>query len=322
MKKIIILAILFVAVSIITFIVWKNMNTFEETPLFPSNFEECVSLGYPVMESYPRRCNGPEGTFTEDIGNILEKENLIRISQPRPNDSVTSPFVIKGEARGTWFFEASFPITILDESGNIIGQTIAQAKSEWMTEDFVPFEATLNFYVSKDQKGTLILKKDNPSGLPENDDELRIPIKLKVSEGPILGNSSMDEAVTNFLLSQQQFSWKTQEGSNNFCVFQNLNPESDLFPVYIWIRCGEFKVVSGELKELSGTSLPVKIDYPNELSYYDLSKFSYEAPRDGSLYNGDVKRIFPENIWPNLNFDSVPLNKHILSVASKSLLGH
>ena len=31
-----------------------------------SSFEECVAWGYPVMESYPRRCNTPDGnSFTE-----------------------------------------------------------------------------------------------------------------------------------------------------------------------------------------------------------------------------------------------------------------
>lgn len=77
--------------------------------------------------------------------------------------------------------------------------------------------------------------------------------------------------------------------------------------------------MSGELKELSGASLPIKIDYPNELSYYDLAKFSFEAPGDGSLYDKDVKRIFPESIWPRLNFDSVPLNQKIMEVAKEAL---
>jgi hypothetical protein len=138
----------------------------------------------------------------------------------------------------------------------------------------------------------------------------------------ILGNYSLDEAVTEFLLSKQQFNWKTEEGSTNFCVFQNLNPESELFPIYIWIRCGEFKVVSQELKEFSGTSLPIKINYPNELSHYDIAKFSFDAPRDGSFYDKDVKIIFPENIWPRLIFDSTSLNQRILEVARESLLNH
>ncbi len=32
------------------------------------NFDECVAMGYPVMESYPRQCRTPDGrTFTEEV---------------------------------------------------------------------------------------------------------------------------------------------------------------------------------------------------------------------------------------------------------------
>ncbi len=153
-----------------------------EVPTFNiNNFEECVSAGYPVLESYPRQCKTPEGkTFTEDIGNELEKSDLIKVNTPRPNQAIQSPIVIEGEARGLWFFEASFPVKLLDENGNLIATTIAQAQSDWMTEDFVSFEAELHFELPVTEKGTLILEKDNPSGLPENADELRIPVKFKV----------------------------------------------------------------------------------------------------------------------------------------------
>jgi len=136
---------------------------------------------------------------------------------------------------------------------------------------------------------------------------------------PVLGNKALDEAVTNFLLSKNEFSWKTEEGSTNFCVFQNLYPEKDIFPIYIWTRCGEFKIVEGKLEELSGMASPVKIDYPNELSYYDIEKFSYEKPGDGSLYDKDVKRIFPEEIWPRMSFELAPLNVKILERAKQAL---
>lgn len=43
-----------------------------------SNFDECVKAGYPVLESYPRQCQAPDSeTFTEEIGNGLEKTDLI-----------------------------------------------------------------------------------------------------------------------------------------------------------------------------------------------------------------------------------------------------
>jgi len=142
-----------------------------------TSFEECVAAGYSVLESYPRQCRTSGGqAFVEDIGNELEKTDIIRVDNPRPNQIVESPLVIEGEARGTWFFEGDFPVQLLDGNGNIIGTAIAQAQDEWMTEDFVPFKAELEFTAPTTDRGTLILKKDNPSGLPENDDELRIPI--------------------------------------------------------------------------------------------------------------------------------------------------
>jgi len=145
-----------------------------------NNFEECISAGYPVLESYPRQCKTPDGkTFTEDIGNELEKLDLISVSNPRPNQTIQSPIVIEGEARGFWFFEADFPVKLLDGNGNLLAQDIARAQSDWMTEDFVPFKAELYFQAPITEKGTLILEKDNPSGLPENADELRIPVKFK-----------------------------------------------------------------------------------------------------------------------------------------------
>jgi len=134
------------------------------------------------MESYPRQCRTPDGrNFTEDIGNELEKTDLIRITNPRPNQTISSPLTVTGEARGNWFFEASFPIKLLDENGQQIAIAVAQAKGEWMTTDFVPFEATLEFSAANSKKGKLVLEKDNPSGLPEYDDSLIVPVVFSQS---------------------------------------------------------------------------------------------------------------------------------------------
>ena len=135
-----------------------------------------------------------------------------------------------------------------------------------------------------------------------------------------LGNKQEDEAVTSFLLSRPELSWKTTAGSKNFCIFQNLFPGKELFPHYLWVRCGEYKMENGQLKELSGVSVPVKVDYPNELSYYDLNKFSILIPRDGSPYDEDVKLIFPPEIQDRLHFESSPLNEKIKQEALRSLL--
>ena len=153
---------------------------FIRQPVFQvASFEECVAAGYPVLESYPRQCKTPGGqTFTEDIGNELEKADLIRIFTPRPNQTIHSPLVVQGEARGTWFFEASFPVRLFDGNGKEISLGIAQAQDEWMTENFVPFKTELTFENPMTATGMLVLEKDNPSGLPEHADELRVPIRF------------------------------------------------------------------------------------------------------------------------------------------------
>lgn len=144
-----------------------------------TDFQECAAAGYPVMESYPRQCRTPKGdSFTEDIGNQLEMVDFIKVWNPQPNQAITNNFTIEGKAVGNWFFEASFPIKIV-----VDGQTIttinAEAKGNWMTTDFVDFTATLFYPTSTEtRKADLILEKDNPSGLPENDKSLRIPVVL------------------------------------------------------------------------------------------------------------------------------------------------
>lgn len=104
----------------------------------------------------------------------------IEIFSPLPQQSITSPLTITGKARGNWFFEGSFPVTLVDWDGLLIAEGIIQAKGEWMTEDFVPFEATLTFVKPSDKSnGFLIFTKDNPSGLSQFDDFWEVPIIFK-----------------------------------------------------------------------------------------------------------------------------------------------
>lgn len=107
------------------------------------------------------------------------KDDLIEVTTPRPGDSISSPLQVFGTARGYWFFEASFPIEVVDKNGKVIGQGFATAEGDWMTEEFVPFTGTINFTTESEapfMPGKILFKKDNPSGLPENDNSLEVPI--------------------------------------------------------------------------------------------------------------------------------------------------
>jgi len=144
-----------------------------------NTFEDCVKAGFPILLSYPRVCDSETASFIEKPL-TRSGQDLIRLMSPHLGGIVPSPLTIGGEARGNWFFEASFPVEILDSNGKQIAIAPAQAQGDWMTENFVPFRATLVFKtVPTTATGTLVLHKDNPSGLPEHDDELVMPIRFK-----------------------------------------------------------------------------------------------------------------------------------------------
>jgi hypothetical protein len=145
--------------------------------------------------------------------------------------------------------------------------------------------------------------------------EIRQPDKVQVYSA----GEQREKAITDYLLTQNQFSWKNKEDSRNFCVIDDLNPEQELFPKYVWALCQEFAMENGVLKEESGSSGPIKISYPNELSYYDPSKFSYEAPGDGTGYGIGIKKIFPANVQDRIaKHDIEPLIQKINKIASES----
>lgn len=187
-----ILPVLIIAIALIGLAVLLRLSNFrQQLSITPQNnaanissYEDCVAAGYPVLESYPERCMTPDGhSFTRDIGNELQFTDLIRVDRPRPGEIVASPLSVSGQARGIWYFEANFPVQLLDGEGNTLTTVPAQADGDWMTEGFVPFTAKLIFQAPKTATGTLILMKDNPSGLPEHDAQIGIPVRFATGTG-------------------------------------------------------------------------------------------------------------------------------------------
>ena len=107
-----------------------------------------------------------------------KSQDDIIVTCPKPHQCVASPLAVQGKARGSWFFEATFPISLVDEQGNQLATSTARAKSDWMTKEYVPFEGKLDFTVAKATKAKLVLQNDNPSGLPENARKKEIPLTL------------------------------------------------------------------------------------------------------------------------------------------------
>lgn len=103
----------------------------------------------------------------------------VTVTSPKANSTVGTTFVVAGSAPGNWFFEASFPIQIRDKDGNVIARTFASAQGDWMTTELVTYTSTIHLDSSYKGPATLILLRDNPSGLPENDDAVEVPIVIQ-----------------------------------------------------------------------------------------------------------------------------------------------
>jgi hypothetical protein len=165
--------------------------TYQFDGLYRADAYVYASNGYVYL--FTNMWENPESNMKKDMEEVIQSTQWsepslpsqvahgdIVVSAPSVGAAVTSPLLIKGEARGNWFFEASFPVVLVDWDGRIIGEGIAQAEGEWMTEAFVPFEAEIIFQKPEyNDKGTLILKKENPSGFPQNDDAIEIPVTFK-----------------------------------------------------------------------------------------------------------------------------------------------
>ena len=63
--------------------------------------------------------------------------------------------------------------------GTVLGRGIAQAQADWMSTGTVSFTAIVQFTAPRGTTGTVVLSKDNPSGLPKNDASLVIPVGFR-----------------------------------------------------------------------------------------------------------------------------------------------
>ncbi len=153
-----------------------------------------IIIGYALYQTYlyiPPQPKTPQKETGENVSipplvredEIFHYTNAsteqILVELPTPGAVTGKTFSVLGRARGNWFFEASFPVELKDMSGNLLAQGIAQAQSDWMTTEFVGFRADITAPETFIGQATLILKKDNPSGLPEHDGSVSFPITVE-----------------------------------------------------------------------------------------------------------------------------------------------
>lgn len=140
---------------------------------------EWVKHGHPDSAKPTSLCGDDKKTEMEkksSKGKVMDaKDNLIVVTSPAPGAVISSPVEIVGEARGTWFFEGDFPITIKDKDGRALAAAPARALGEWMTTEFVPFRAIMEFSAPSGSQGTLVLTRDDPADFSVRE-EIEVPV--------------------------------------------------------------------------------------------------------------------------------------------------
>jgi len=153
----------------------KNMQNCD--PLMGDQFERYGTLNKQAQTQVQHILESIK--FTEEQKSSAQNEavlDLIQVEKPLPNEDIQSPMTVTGKARGMWYFEGDFQILLKDKDDNVLARTPATAQGPWMTEDFVPFVASLAFEAPDDERGELVLQRANPSGKPENNQTYSIPV--------------------------------------------------------------------------------------------------------------------------------------------------
>lgn len=118
------------------------------------------------------------GEVAQNFEGETDMSRFIQVSSPTAGQKVTSPLSTSGKAVGGWYFGGSFPIVLMDSNGQTLAESFASTEVDSNTAAFVPFTAKLTFAKPTTTTGTLVLKKDNPSGLSEKDASISIPVSF------------------------------------------------------------------------------------------------------------------------------------------------
>lgn len=160
-----------------------------------------------------------------------KNEELI-IDRPVLDKAVSCPLQIKGKISGSWFFEASFAIDI-KQNNRIIETIVATTEDDWMTKEKVSFKANYDCQNCSNGPLDLIFKKENPSDIPEKDDQVLVSIKNFSCENKQTENREIKEDKEKRLSQKNLQQEQTKEVKNNkgqemmtIDVFFAKNPES------------------------------------------------------------------------------------------------
>lgn len=103
------------------------------------------------------------------------------LATPQSSEMITSPQSVEGWLNNSWAFEGSFVISLFDGNGIELYRGPA-SMPDWTTPGLSGFTASLKFNSPTTPTGTLRIENDNPSGLPEYEKHIDIPVQFATTE--------------------------------------------------------------------------------------------------------------------------------------------
>ena len=183
MKKIlIILLVVTLIVGIGAAVYFFFPNPLRKTSELTS-FEDCQAAGYLVVETKPRECHTKIGQVFIEIYNGALLDKTIVVTEPKPNQLLTSPFKIDGKALGGWYFNDHLSVRLEDETGKVIMTKPVKALSATKTNGFVPFVVAIDFKEADltSSHGRLFIEKTNTTYVGDQG-PLIIPVRFNYTE--------------------------------------------------------------------------------------------------------------------------------------------
>ena len=163
--------ILLMVIPLLTFFIFLKSN--EDNWICENG--QWVKHGNPTVSMPTTTC---EIKTVENNANTEYDGSLI-LNNLKENDLLQTGFIIEGKVKDNFFFEGTFPIEVQDMSGNGLGTLFATSKTDWMTSDYIEFKTEpINFDKKDNTEGYILFKKDNPSGLSENDRTIKLKVKF------------------------------------------------------------------------------------------------------------------------------------------------
>ncbi len=142
-------------------------------------FEDCANAGNLVVDTNPRECHTPTGTFYVEEDNHVALKDYIEVTDPKPYSVITSPFKVEGKARGSWYGNNRLTIKLLDSNQKLLVEKSVFALSDTSSDVMVPFVAAVDFRGDNLDRGKLLIEKVSLVDIPGKNGPLTIPIRFR-----------------------------------------------------------------------------------------------------------------------------------------------